>query len=131
MTRARCSIDQASTRPLVTSPLEETSSLEEAIAHAEKLLFALAIELRRVPIQPAALEEPRGTRWLHVRALELKRDVALWRPSPPSKAERERVFAELEELTREAQSWRAAHPGQPLSPRRFVPSLAAVARLAR
>lgn len=125
MTRARCSIDQAVSRPLVTS------SLEEAIAHAEKLLFALAIELRRVPIQPGPLEEPRRTRGLHLRALELKRDVALWRASPPSEAERESVFAELVELTREAHSWRAAQPGQPLSPRRFVPSLAAVARLAR
>lgn len=134
------------------SRIDGQMTLEETIAHAERLLYALAIELRRIPAEagsthaeprrapPGSAQQswsrsssaPARTRALHVRALELKRDVARWRHSPPTEAERERVFGELEELTREAHECRAVRrASREILPRRFVSSVAAVARPAR
>jgi hypothetical protein len=99
-------------------------TMDESTTHAENQLFALAMELRRVPVQSR-------TRELHLRALELKRDVARWRASRPGESERERVFAEIEALTREAREHGPSLSRTELRPRRFVPPAAAVARLAR
>jgi hypothetical protein len=107
--------------------VDASVSLEETIARAEELLFALAIELRAVPVHER-------TRAVHLRALELKRDVASWRASPPIEDDRTRVFREIETLTREAQAARRSRPqitAARLSERPFASSLPAVARLAR
>ncbi len=65
----------------------------------EEALHRLAVELRRVPVGEA-------TRRLHVRALELKRDVTRW---GEQRADGETMRAALEEidgLLAEAIGWR-------------------------
>lgn len=64
---------------------------ERIVEHAERQLFALAAQLRRVPASGP-------TRSLHLRALALKREIGQWRARPPDAEDRHRVFAELEEL---------------------------------
>jgi len=66
---------------------------ERIVEHAERQLFALASRLRRVPASGP-------TRSLHLRALELKRELARWRAQPPDMEARDRVLAALEELSR-------------------------------
>lgn len=105
-----------------------STTLEEAIARAEKLLFALAIELRAVPVHEQ-------TRAVHLRALELKRAVASWRASRPGEDERARVFEQIGALGREVQAARRSRPE--ITPARlgaerpFASPPPAVARLAR
>lgn len=65
------------------------------IDQAERSLFALASELRRVPLGES-------TRQLHVRALELKREMVRWREHPPDQDVLTRALEEIERLAREA-----------------------------
>lgn len=64
---------------------------------AEGLLFALASELRYVPVEER-------TRELHVRALELKRDVAEWLRRRPDASVRQALCREVQELQAETRS---------------------------
>lgn len=82
-----------------------TDSVEAWIEHAERALFVLANELRRVPLEP-------DTRRMHVRALELKREVARWRDRRPDIRERSAILEEIEALAREAE----AHRRGPIPP---------------
>jgi hypothetical protein len=66
---------------------------ERIVEHAERQLYALASQLRNVPASGP-------TRELHLRALQLKRELARWRTQLPDPAVREAVFSELEELIR-------------------------------
>lgn len=65
------------------------------IDHAERALHVLARDLRAVPVNAA-------TRRLHLRALELKREVARWHDVEPDVPTRCAVLDEIEELSREA-----------------------------
>lgn len=71
-----------------------TDPLEVWIDHAERSLFALASELRRVPLDAS-------TKGLHLRALELKREIARWRGRPPDPREPNAVLEEIERLAEE------------------------------
>lgn len=70
-----------------------TDSIQSWIEHAEQLLHVLAYELLRVPYSEARL---------HVRALELKREIDSWRHSTPPSTRVSMVLDEIEELTRTA-----------------------------
>jgi hypothetical protein len=70
-----------------------TDPRERWIDHAEQSLFALASELRRVPLDAS-------TKHTHVRALELKRDVVRWRESLPDDDVVSAALEEIEELRR-------------------------------
>jgi hypothetical protein len=70
------------------------------IDHAERSLFLLASELRRVPLTA-------DTKRLHLRALELKRMVSGWRDGSPLEEDVSAVLEELEELARQAQLGRS------------------------
>lgn len=69
--------------------------IDRWIEHAERSLFALATELRRVPLAP-------DTRRLHLRALELKRAIKRWRDEAPDDAAIGAALEEIEELARAA-----------------------------
>jgi hypothetical protein len=77
------------------------SQLEQDVLHAELLLHELALELCQVPVDS-------HTRELHLRALQLKRDVAAWKSAPAPDAIRRAVVAELGELRGQATAWRGA-----------------------
>jgi hypothetical protein len=98
----------------------DSSSLDDPVKlwldHAERGLYVLATELRRIPLDAV-------TRRLHLRALELKRNVARWREHPPSRETAASTLEEVEALAREAQ----LH--SPLADRSRSGALAAVARL--
>lgn len=64
------------------------------IDHAERALHVLARDLRAVPVDGT-------TRRLHLRALELKREVARWRDAEPDVPSRCAALDEIEELSRE------------------------------
>ena len=66
---------------------------------AEELLFALATELRVVPLGSSTSE-------LHVRALQLKGAVSRWTREVPDKHARQTVCDEVVALRREAQEYR-------------------------
>jgi hypothetical protein len=72
--------------------------IDSWIDHAERCLFVVAHQLKRVPLQPS-------TRRLHLRALELKRAIGRWRDEPPDVAGRDEVLAQIEELAHEVQSF--------------------------
>ena len=78
----------------------DSSSLDDPVklwaAHAERSLFVLAFELRRIPLDGT-------TKRLHLRALELKRAIARWGEHPPSRETATSVLEEIEALLREAQ----------------------------
>lgn len=76
-----------------------SDSIEAWVDYAERCLHGLAHDLRRVPFLPS-------TRALHVRALELKRDVARWRRTVPDVDTRVRTLDEIEQLAAEAPRWR-------------------------
>jgi hypothetical protein len=65
-------------------------------ARAERLLYGLAGDLRRLPVH--------STLSLHLRALQTKRAVLRWRESPPDEASRRAVFAELASLRSEIEA---------------------------
>lgn len=65
------------------------------IEHADRRLFVLASELRRVPLDAS-------TRRLHLRALELKRETAAWRTRPPDPQVVSAVLEEIEQLAQRA-----------------------------
>lgn len=68
------------------------SSTLAKVRDAEQLLFDLACQLRGVPVAP-------GTARIHVRALELKREIQAWQTAPPDEAATDAVLAELRKLT--------------------------------
>ena len=70
-------------------------SIEARIDCAERLLFELAAELRFVPVEER-------TRRLHLRALELKREVRSWRTQPPELAACDALCDEVQSLADEA-----------------------------
>jgi hypothetical protein len=70
---------------------------------AEALLYDVAVLLRQVSLK----EE---TRHMHLRALQLKREVGHWPIVQPAASEREVAIAELEALYVEAGSW--LHPSR-------------------
>jgi hypothetical protein len=79
---------------MVSSSLDDPVKLW--VDHAERSLYVLATELRRIPLDTA-------TKRLHLRALELKRNVARWREHPPSRETAVSTLEEVEALAREAQ----------------------------
>ena len=64
---------------------------------AEAILFGLAALLRSVPLSRSASR-------LHIRALELKRDVSRWSEVPASSALRQATIDDLLSLQREVQT---------------------------
>lgn len=64
------------------------------IDHAERLLFDIAIDLRRTGTRPEAVG-------LHLRALELKRTVSRWRDRPPDPPARDATLGAIEHLADE------------------------------
>lgn len=80
------------------------SASEGKVRWIERLLFELAAELRFVPVEGSA-------RTLHVRALELKREVRAWHEAPPESAKVDTVLSEIEELTERAR--RERRPRRP------------------
>lgn len=64
---------------------------------AEAILFELAVVLRRVPLSQSVSH-------LHIRALELKRNVSRWSEVPTSRTSRQATIAELLALQREVQT---------------------------
>jgi len=86
---------------------ESCSTLEPLYAdqeRAERLLFALATDLRHLRIEE-------GTRTLHLRALELKRTVARWPKDRPAPDERRQLCEEVLSLHAETRA-RAARSRQ-------------------
>jgi hypothetical protein len=86
---------------------EVHSTLEPLFAdqqRAERLLFALATELRHV-----RLEET--TRGLHLRALELKRAVARWPKDRPSATARRALCDEVLALHTESMAFASRAQG--------------------
>ncbi len=77
---------------------DEAGDLEDDARHAEALLYDLATVLRCVPLGS-------HTRALHVRALELKRDVCRWPADRPAPSARRAALEELVGLRREAAMW--------------------------
>jgi len=75
-----------------------SDSLEAWIDYAERCLYALAHDLRRVPFVD-------GTRRMHLRALELKRAIARWREECPSVEARAAALDEVEQLARAVRSY--------------------------
>jgi len=75
------------------------TTLDAKIDCAEQLLYELAAVLRAVPVEER-------TKDLHVRALELKRDVAAWRGRRPSDETCDAILDELEGLVNEARAQR-------------------------
>lgn len=73
-----------------------TDSIDAWMDIAERSLYSLANDLRRVTLE-------KRTKRLHLRALELKREVATWRDRPPDPASCSATLEEIEELAREAQ----------------------------
>ena len=80
--------------------ITSSDSIEAWIDHAERCLHVLAHDLRRIPFVES-------TRRLHVRALELKREVALWSVDAPDVTTRSTTLDEIETLSGEARRWRA------------------------
>ncbi|HXN34129.1 MAG TPA: hypothetical protein VN894_19835 [Polyangiaceae bacterium] len=70
---------------------------------AERLLTELAMELRRVPVHE-------HTRYLHLRALALKRAVMRWPDEQPDGSIRLAVIGEVLAMQKEAQDWRRLSP---------------------
>jgi hypothetical protein len=67
------------------------------------MLHALATDLVHVPVDST-------TRELHIRALELRRDLGLWNESSPGPQVRQSALRELEELGVHAASAREERP---------------------
>jgi hypothetical protein len=63
---------------------------------AEELLFVIAAELRRIPMNERTKE-------LHLRALRAKRDVTQWSRDPPAEPARLRSIEELVRIHAEAE----------------------------
>ena len=82
-------------------------SFERDTRNAQALLHTLALELRHVPVDGQ-------TQAIHVRALQLKRDVTHWQESLAAEA-RERVLEELSDLCAEAVQWHLAPSGRQLA----------------
>jgi hypothetical protein len=83
---------------------EACSTLEPLYAdqeRAERLLFALATDLRHLRIEE-------GTRVLHLRALELKRTVARWPKDRPAADARRELCDEVLSLHAETRARAAA-----------------------
>ncbi len=76
----------------------------EDVRQAETLLYDLAVMLRQVPLRE-------HTRELHLRALQLKRDVGQWVVHPPARSVRQAAIEQLMELHGQAVAWlrRASH----------------------
>jgi hypothetical protein len=87
---------------------EAHSTLEPLYAdqeRAERLLFALATDLRHLRIEE-------GTRALHLRALELKRAVARWPKDQPAAEARREVCEEVLSLHAETRARAARSPAR-------------------
>jgi hypothetical protein len=80
-------------------------SLEADASHAESLLYELAVTLRRVPVEES-------TRRMHVRALDLKRQVVRWRADQPPRDERLSALDEIDQLAQEAAFWQQKSLGR-------------------
>lgn len=76
---------------------------EHDAARAALLLRSIAEELLRVPLDVS-------TRALHLRALAMKREVALWRADSPSCEARKDALKELTALLTDALWWREQLP---------------------
>ncbi|HVH40821.1 MAG TPA: hypothetical protein VM925_00715 [Labilithrix sp.] len=96
-----------------------SDSIEIWIDHAERSLFDLASQLRRIPLESK-------TKPLHLRALELKREVASWRGRVPDLRTRAAVLDEIEQLAREAQRHRRFADRRTSLPRRRWPGPASL-----
>lgn len=95
-------------QPQLPSAAVGDHALESEAREAEALLHDLAIMLRRVAVRES-------TRRPHVRALELKAQVARWLAERPCFEQRARVFGELRELAQAAA--RVASSDPMLAPR--------------
>lgn len=73
------------------------------IRAAEQLLYELARDLRFVPIEPRTMR-------VHLRALELKREVRAWGSAPPDEGAMTAVIDEARQLSDEARRLRAEVP---------------------
>lgn len=82
-------------------------SLERDVHSAEALLHALATELRNVPVDER-------TQALHVRALQLKREVTQWGEAIAAEV-RDQVLEELHALRAETAHWQDAPSGRQMA----------------
>jgi hypothetical protein len=83
---------------------DQSNALDHDVDQAGALLYDLAVVLRCVPLSPE-------TRDLHVRALELKRDVGRWASEQPPAPLREAAIREILDLRRQASMWLGARAG--------------------
>lgn len=80
------------------------------IDDVERRLFALACELKRLPLDPS-------TKRLHLRALELKRAIVPWRDHPPRPDAVSAVADEIQDLLDQCRVLQHRRPHR-LDPRR-------------
>lgn len=95
-----------------------TDPLDAWIAHAERRLRGLALDLRRLPLVESTWR-------IHVRALELKSIVARWRKERPDAVARATLLDYVDVLTREVKRFRDRQDELPPTSSRFRQSVSA------